>query len=101
VRKIATGPADTSRTVVTQGLSLGEKVVVDGADRLRDGSKVKLVAAPATNGAAGAGSSAPAGADAPTDASAQHQHRHRKSDEGADTPGAPASSSSPAPSKSP
>ena len=97
VRKIVTGPSDTSRTVVTQGLALGEKVVVDGADRLRDGSKVRLAAAAAASAGA-AGSGAPVGADAPTGDSAQHQHHRHKTDDGA---GAPAASPSPAPSRTP
>ena len=31
VRKIVTGPADATRTVVSDGLAVGEKVVIDGA----------------------------------------------------------------------
>ena len=40
VRKVATGAADAKRTVVTSGLDVGERVVVDGVDRLRDGAQV-------------------------------------------------------------
>jgi multidrug efflux system membrane fusion protein len=42
VRPVKTGPADASRTSVLSGLSPGEKVVIDGADRLRDGAKVEV-----------------------------------------------------------
>ena len=55
VRKIVTGAADATRTVVSEGLAVGDKVVIDGADRLREGSKVKLAAAKADVGQAGRG----------------------------------------------
>ncbi len=45
VRQIKTGAADATRAVVTSGLSVGEKVVIDGVDRLREGSKIKVVGA--------------------------------------------------------
>jgi membrane fusion protein, multidrug efflux system len=40
VRKVALGPADATRVVITQGLKPGEEVVVDGLDRLKDGATV-------------------------------------------------------------
>lgn len=46
VRAVTTGPANKEETVITSGLKPGEHVVVDGADRLRDGSKVKIIAPP-------------------------------------------------------
>ncbi len=42
-RDIVTGPADGRRTTITKGLAAGDKVVIDGVDRLRDGSKVTVV----------------------------------------------------------
>src|SRR5262249_36013040 len=42
VRKVALGPSEGDRVAVTSGLQPGERVVVDGADRLRDGAKVIL-----------------------------------------------------------
>jgi membrane fusion protein, multidrug efflux system len=42
VRKVTLGPADAHNVVITSGLSPGELVVVDGADRLREGAKVAL-----------------------------------------------------------
>jgi multidrug efflux system membrane fusion protein len=56
---ITLGPDDSRNVAVTKGLQPGERVVVDGADRLKDGAKVKLVAAPAAGAAAGASSSTP------------------------------------------
>ena len=45
-RTVTIGPANKDETVITSGLKPGEHVVVDGADRLRDGSKVKIIAPP-------------------------------------------------------
>ncbi|MFZ6044901.1 MdtA/MuxA family multidrug efflux RND transporter periplasmic adaptor subunit [Pseudomonas sp. CR3202] len=43
VRKLETGPDDGERTVVRSGLQAGERVVLEGTDRLRDGSEVEVV----------------------------------------------------------
>ncbi|WP_298961335.1 MdtA/MuxA family multidrug efflux RND transporter periplasmic adaptor subunit [uncultured Methylobacterium sp.] len=43
VRPVAIGETDGLRTVVTSGLALGDRVVVDGTDRLRDGAEVRVV----------------------------------------------------------
>jgi len=37
---VQTGPTDGTDTVIQSGLNPGDKVLVDGADRLRDGAKV-------------------------------------------------------------
>jgi len=48
-RKIVTGPTEGERVAVTSGLQVGEIVVTDGADKLREGGKVELPGeAPAT-----------------------------------------------------
>jgi membrane fusion protein, multidrug efflux system len=84
VRKIVTGPADSSRTVVSSGLAVGEKVVTDGADRLREGSKVRLAPARPDAGQAGADGSVPASSGpGAVDPSASRQHRHRRDGQGA------------------
>jgi multidrug efflux system membrane fusion protein len=44
VRQVSTGPVDGNVTAVNSGLSAGERVVVDGTDRLRDGVKVTVAA---------------------------------------------------------
>ena len=51
MRKITTGPADASNTAITTGLSAGEKVVIDGADRLREGAEGASCATPPAPGA--------------------------------------------------
>ncbi len=40
------GATDGTNTVVTNGLKPGDTIVVDGADRLRDGSAIEIPAAP-------------------------------------------------------
>jgi multidrug efflux system membrane fusion protein len=50
MRAVRTGPTDGDKVAITDGLSQGETVVVDGADRLKDGATVVLPGAkpPAT-----------------------------------------------------
>jgi multidrug efflux system membrane fusion protein len=42
VRAVTLGPTDGSMTAVNSGLNAGDRVVVDGADRLRDGLQVNV-----------------------------------------------------------
>jgi membrane fusion protein, multidrug efflux system len=42
LRDVKTGPAENDSTVVESGVESGERVVVDGMDRLREGAKVEL-----------------------------------------------------------
>ncbi|MHB8454905.1 MAG: efflux RND transporter periplasmic adaptor subunit [Acidiferrobacterales bacterium] len=44
VRPVTAGVSDGDYTAITAGLKAGERVVTDGLDRLRDGSKVRVVA---------------------------------------------------------
>jgi multidrug efflux system membrane fusion protein len=66
MRAVTTGPSSGDLVSITKGLAVGERVVVDGADQLRDGAHVVVPGAAA--GAAGT-AGAPAGGG-------QHQHRH-------------------------
>ena len=103
-RKIVTGAADATRTVVSDGLAVGEKVVIDGVDRLRDGAKVKVVAARAGGDATGADGGAPKKGSGSADGSGQHKHGHRQgAGDGAagDAPTAPEPSPAPSPAPSP
>jgi len=61
VRPVETGPSEHGLIVVSKGLVPGDVVVVDGVDKLREGSTVELVSR--TAGAAGAAASGP---DKPT-----------------------------------
>ncbi|MGU3536343.1 MdtA/MuxA family multidrug efflux RND transporter periplasmic adaptor subunit [Methylobacterium sp. A54F] len=75
VRPIKTGETDGTRTVVLSGLQVGDRVVTDGTDRLRDGAPVKI----ASDAAAGADK--PAADKAATDkaaASGEEPRRHRR-----------------------
>ncbi len=42
MQKVTLGPQQGERVAVTQGVAPGDKVVIDGADKLRDGAKVVL-----------------------------------------------------------
>jgi multidrug efflux system membrane fusion protein len=42
VRKVTLGPGDAENITIASGVTAGELVVVDGADRLREGAKVAL-----------------------------------------------------------
>ena len=44
VQQVKLGPGDGQRIAVLDGLQPGEKVVVDGSDRLREGAKITLAA---------------------------------------------------------
>jgi membrane fusion protein, multidrug efflux system len=44
VQKVTLGPSDNQDVAVTAGLEPGAEVVVDGADKLREGAKVRTVA---------------------------------------------------------
>ncbi|WP_163863166.1 MdtA/MuxA family multidrug efflux RND transporter periplasmic adaptor subunit [Myxococcus eversor] len=44
VRPVSLGPTDLDDTVVTRGVSVGERLVVEGADKLTDGAHVRLQA---------------------------------------------------------
>jgi multidrug efflux system membrane fusion protein len=58
VRPIVLGPTSADRVAITNGISPGDRVVIDGADKLRNGAKITLRGALAGSPAAGA----PAGA---------------------------------------
>jgi multidrug efflux system membrane fusion protein len=72
VRTVKVGPVDGERTSIQSGLALGERVVIDGTDRLREGSKITI---PAERPRAASGAS---GAAAASGASGAHAHRHKR-----------------------
>ena len=59
---VVTGVDDGNQVVIESGLQAGDTVVVEGTDRLRDGSEVEIVT-PAAEGTAPAAQAAPAAAD--------------------------------------
>lgn len=76
VRPIKSGPQSGDRLAVLSGLEVGDKVVVDGADKLREGASVSLPAA-AT------------GATVPVDNPAAGDKRGRRDKDAAKTPATP------------
>ncbi len=60
IQAIKTGRTDDGKTGVASGLKAGQRVVVEGVDRLREGATVKVVSGDADPGAA-ASSTPPAG----------------------------------------
>ncbi|MBU9377941.1 MdtA/MuxA family multidrug efflux RND transporter periplasmic adaptor subunit [Burkholderia multivorans] len=75
VRKVKVGPVDGERTSIVDGVAVGERVVTDGSDRLREGAKISIPA-DQPKGASGAhGASAASGAA--SGAAGRHGgHRH-------------------------
>lgn len=94
LRKVTVGPSAGGRRIVESGVSEGDKVVVDGVQKIRDGvvvhaepaQETSITSAPAPSGAPG--EAAPGAAPAPSGAPAP----------GA-PPSAPAPSSAPSPSE--
>jgi membrane fusion protein, multidrug efflux system len=75
VHKVTLGPSDGQHTVISAGLTAGQRVVTDGLDRLNDGAKIQP---------SGAKPAAPGGASAARMGNASHAHARS---------GAPASAS--------
>jgi multidrug efflux system membrane fusion protein len=80
VRKVMLGAGDANHIVVSSGLAAGEVVVVDGADRLKDGAKVLLREG---------GGGVPAGAAAAQPGTRGQHQRHGNGGQGAGQGGQP------------
>ena len=50
---VTVGHEDAAASIISEGVKPGDKVVVDGAERLNDGSKVTIVQPAGTNGPPG------------------------------------------------
>jgi multidrug efflux system membrane fusion protein len=74
VRPVKIGPVDGERTSIKSGLQVGERVVTDGSDRLREGAKITI---PAERPRAASGAHGASGAAAASGASGTHT-RHGK-----------------------
>jgi multidrug efflux system membrane fusion protein len=75
---VTLGPSDGQKVAVTKGLSAGQVVVIDGADRLKDGAKVVVSEPPASGSGQGQGANPGAGPPGsqpakPAGQSGQHQ----------------------------
>ena len=62
VQTVTTGPSDSTNTVITKGVAVGDVVVTDGIDRLADGMKVQVAVTPTQT--------------ASTGTSSHHHHHH-------------------------
>jgi len=100
VRNIKTGATQGERVQVTEGLKVGEKIVTEGADRLREGSKVLLPGEtpPDAQGVNGERQRGPGRSG--TEGDGQHRRRGGESGDGKSADGknsdAPAEKKSPA-----
>lgn len=91
VRPLKVGPVDGERTSIASGLAIGERVVIDGSDRLREGAKITVAtdaaavltassgakAAGAHHASGASGASGAWSASAAAGASGSHGHRHK------------------------
>ena len=84
-RDVTIGATDGKHTVIMSGLSAGDKVVIDGVDRLRDGAKVKVVD-PASAGGGQAGAGPEPGAESSAQGAGQHRHRRHDQSGAGETP---------------
>ncbi|RQS17828.1 MdtA/MuxA family multidrug efflux RND transporter periplasmic adaptor subunit [Burkholderia sp. Bp8998] len=74
VRKVTIGPVDGERTSIVSGVALGERVVTDGSDRLREGAKI-TIPADKPKGASGVhGAGAASGASGAAAHGGGHKH---------------------------
>jgi multidrug efflux system membrane fusion protein len=76
LRPVQRGQATVEKIVITSGLAAGERVITEGADRLKDGARVVLPGAPA---GAGQRQNA-AGAEAPAAAASRPRRRASKAE---------------------
>jgi membrane fusion protein, multidrug efflux system len=80
VRKVTLGPGNATDISVQDGLKPGESVVIDGADKLKEGAKVLVRDAAGTAAAAAPGAT-------PPQPNGSGQHRHRNGQAGAPATG--------------
>jgi multidrug efflux system membrane fusion protein len=83
IRVVELGATDGDKVQIVSGLQVGDQVVIDGTDRLRDGAKIRRPGGGAPRAATGAPVAA-----APPDA--QQQQRRRQGNGGGGGGGAPA-----------
>jgi len=82
VRAVERGVATNDVVAVTKGLALGERVVTEGGDRLREGARVQLASERPASAAAGGGRRAASAAASGADGERGQRRRQRPSDGG-------------------
>ncbi|TAJ92851.1 MAG: MdtA/MuxA family multidrug efflux RND transporter periplasmic adaptor subunit [Reyranella sp.] len=85
IRVVETGATDGDKVAILKGLKVGDQVVIDGVDRLRDGAKIRKPL-PAPRASAG-----PPVANAPPDAQAPAEGQRRRQQVNGGTGANPAS----------
>ncbi|WP_244813850.1 MdtA/MuxA family multidrug efflux RND transporter periplasmic adaptor subunit [Caballeronia sp. Lep1P3] len=78
VRNVKTGPVDGERTSIKSGLQVGERVVIDGSDRLKEGAKITIPAEKAKGASGASGASAASAAAPASGASGAHRGGRRR-----------------------
>ncbi|KWA19484.1 MdtA/MuxA family multidrug efflux RND transporter periplasmic adaptor subunit [Burkholderia territorii] len=76
VRKVKIGPVDGERTSIVSGVAIGERVVTDGSDRLREGAKI-TIPADKPKGASGAHGAGAASGASGASGTAAHRGGHK------------------------
>jgi len=88
IRVVETGATDGEKVAVVKGLAIGDEVVIDGVDRLRDGAKIRRPgSAPGNSGRPVAAAPASGGAPAGPDGVAPGQRRGPGTAQGANGQG--------------
>jgi len=72
VRTVTLGAGDANNVVIEKGIVAGDMVVIDGADKLKDGAKITLPGAEGSGGHAGTASQ--------KSGEAQSEHHHHRPD---------------------
>ena len=89
IRVVETGATDGEKVAVVKGLAIGDEVVIDGVDRLRDGAKIRRPgSAPGKSGRPVAAAPASGGAPVGPDGVAPGQRRGTGSAQGGNAQGA-------------
>ena len=78
VQPVKLGPVDGEKSVAVEGLKAGDRVVVDGTDKLRDGAAIEPVDRNASAAAAAAATSPRTGAGDRAEAKGMHRREAKK-----------------------
>ena len=103
IRPVTRGQATGEKIVIASGLKAGEQVITEGADRLKEGSRVTLAGDAPRGGGRRPGASAPQGASSATapgpagTAPSASQQRNPTAEKTAPANAAPSAPASPAP----
>jgi multidrug efflux system membrane fusion protein len=86
VRVVELGATDGEKVAILKGLKVGDQVVIDGVDRLRDGAKIRKPTGAPRASAGPPVANAPPDAQAPAPAPAEGQRRRQQANGGTGAP---------------